>query len=90
MSNGEVAHALVISGHTVHRHVANVLGKLVVSSRAAAVARAARLDLLSSGSARLAEKSPWPVRAISLRARNMARTGEAVSSRPRLNGACKP
>ena len=46
MSNQEVAASLVISEHTVHRHVANVLGKLGVSSRAAAVAQAARLDLL--------------------------------------------
>ena len=46
MSNRKVADALVLSEHTVHRHVANVLGKLGVSSRAAAVAQAARLDLL--------------------------------------------
>ena len=46
MSNQEVAASLVISGHTVHRHVSNVFGKLGVSSRAAAVAQAAQLDLL--------------------------------------------
>jgi DNA-binding CsgD family transcriptional regulator len=46
MSNGEIAANLVLSEHTVHRHVANVLGKLGVSSRTAAVALAARLDLL--------------------------------------------
>ena len=46
MSNGEIATDLVLSEHTVHRHVSNVLGKLGVSSRAAAVAEAARLDLL--------------------------------------------
>ena len=46
MSNQEVAASLVISEHTVHRHVANILGKLGVSSRAAAVAQAAQLDLL--------------------------------------------
>ncbi len=46
MSNGEIAESLVLSVHTVHRHVANVLGKLGVSSRAAAVAQAARFDLL--------------------------------------------
>ena len=46
MSNQEIATSLVLSEHTVHRHVANVLGKLGVSSRAAAVARAARHDLL--------------------------------------------
>jgi predicted ATPase/DNA-binding CsgD family transcriptional regulator len=46
MSNGEIATDLVLSEHTVHRHVSNVLGKLEVSSRTAAVAEAARLDLL--------------------------------------------
>jgi ATP/maltotriose-dependent transcriptional regulator MalT len=46
MSNQEIAASLVLSEHTVHRHVANVLGKLGVSSRAAAVAQAARHDLL--------------------------------------------
>jgi ATP/maltotriose-dependent transcriptional regulator MalT len=46
MSNQDISTNLVLSGHTVHRHVANVLGKLGVSSRAAAVAEAARLDLL--------------------------------------------
>jgi hypothetical protein len=37
---------LVLSAHTVHRHVANTLTKLNVSSRSAAVAQAARLGLL--------------------------------------------
>lgn len=46
MSNQEIAATLVLSEHTVHRHVANVLGKLGVSSRTAAVAQVARLDLL--------------------------------------------
>jgi DNA-binding NarL/FixJ family response regulator len=46
MSNREVAEDLVLSKHTVHRHVTNALEKLGVSSRAAAVARAARLGLL--------------------------------------------
>ncbi|MDQ4126741.1 MAG: LuxR C-terminal-related transcriptional regulator [Actinomycetota bacterium] len=46
MSNQEIATSLVLSEHTVHRHVANVLGKLGVSSRAAAVAQAARHGLL--------------------------------------------
>jgi len=46
MSNQEIAATLVLSEHTVHRHVANVFGKLGVSSRAAAVAQAAKLDLL--------------------------------------------
>ena len=46
MSNQDIATTLVLSEHTVHRHVANVLGKLGVSSRTAAVAQAARLGLL--------------------------------------------
>jgi predicted ATPase/DNA-binding CsgD family transcriptional regulator len=46
MSNREVAANLHLSEHTVHRHASNVYGKLGVSSRAAAVAEAARLDLL--------------------------------------------
>jgi ATP/maltotriose-dependent transcriptional regulator MalT len=46
MSNREIAESLVLSKHTVHRHVSNALGKIGVSSRAAAVARAAQLGLL--------------------------------------------
>ena len=46
MSNQQIATTLVLSEHTVHRHIANVLAKLGVSSRAAAVAQAARLDVL--------------------------------------------
>ena len=46
MSNQQIAESLTISEHTVHRHVSNVLGKLGVSSRAAAVAEAGRLGLL--------------------------------------------
>jgi DNA-binding CsgD family transcriptional regulator len=46
MSNQQIAENLVLSEHTVHRHVSNVLGKLGVSSRTAAVAQAAQLGLL--------------------------------------------
>jgi predicted ATPase/DNA-binding CsgD family transcriptional regulator len=46
MSNQDIAANLVISEHTVHRHVANVLAKLGTSSRAAAVAQAAGHGLL--------------------------------------------
>jgi DNA-binding NarL/FixJ family response regulator len=46
MSNQEIAESLIISEHTVHRHVSNVLGKLGTSSRTAAAAQAAQLDLL--------------------------------------------
>jgi LuxR family maltose regulon positive regulatory protein len=41
-----IAERLSLSEHTVHRHVANIFHKLSVSSRAAAVAQAARRDLL--------------------------------------------
>jgi DNA-binding CsgD family transcriptional regulator len=46
LTNGAVAAELVLSEHTVHRHVANVMTKLGVGTRAAAVARAAELRLL--------------------------------------------
>jgi DNA-binding NarL/FixJ family response regulator len=42
LSNREIASALVLSEHTVHRHVANLLRKLGDSSRAAAAAHATR------------------------------------------------
>jgi DNA-binding CsgD family transcriptional regulator/tetratricopeptide (TPR) repeat protein len=46
MSDAEIAEELVLSPHTVHRHVANVRTKLGLGSRAAAVAYAAREGLL--------------------------------------------
>jgi pimeloyl-ACP methyl ester carboxylesterase/DNA-binding CsgD family transcriptional regulator len=42
----EIAEQLVLSPHTVHRHVANIRRKLGRTSRTAAVAEAARLGLL--------------------------------------------
>jgi pimeloyl-ACP methyl ester carboxylesterase/DNA-binding CsgD family transcriptional regulator len=45
-SNREIASTLVLSEHTVHRHVANILRKLAQSSRAAATAHAARVGLI--------------------------------------------
>jgi pimeloyl-ACP methyl ester carboxylesterase/DNA-binding CsgD family transcriptional regulator len=45
-STDEMAGELVLSRHTVHRHVGNILVKLGVPSRAAAVAEAARSGLL--------------------------------------------
>ncbi len=46
LNNQVIAERLFVSEHTVHRHVANILNKLSVSSRAAAVAQAARRRLL--------------------------------------------
>jgi pimeloyl-ACP methyl ester carboxylesterase/DNA-binding CsgD family transcriptional regulator len=46
LSDREIATQLVVSPHTVHRHVANIRHKLGRSSRTAAVAEAARLGLL--------------------------------------------
>jgi LuxR family transcriptional regulator, maltose regulon positive regulatory protein len=46
LTNAALAARLVLSEHTVHRHVANAMTKLEVSTRAAAVARAAELGLL--------------------------------------------
>ena len=45
-SDAEIAQRLVLSQHTVHRHVANVRTKLRLPSRSAAVAYAARAGLL--------------------------------------------
>jgi len=46
LSDREIADQLVLSPHTVHRHVANIRRKLGRTSRTAAVAEAARLGLL--------------------------------------------
>lgn len=48
LSNPQIATELGLSEHTVKRHVANVLLKLALPTRAAAVAVAARLGLLFS------------------------------------------
>lgn len=47
LSNRQIAERLVVSEHTVHRHVANIFARLGVSSRAAAVAIASSRGLLS-------------------------------------------
>ncbi|HKJ36173.1 MAG TPA: alpha/beta fold hydrolase [Solirubrobacterales bacterium] len=46
LSDPEIAERLVLSPHTVHRHVANIRTKLRQPSRAAAAARAARIGLI--------------------------------------------
>jgi LuxR family transcriptional regulator, maltose regulon positive regulatory protein len=46
LTNRQIAERLVVSEHTVHRHVTNVLRKLELPSRAAAAAHAVRSGLL--------------------------------------------
>ncbi len=46
MSNREIASTLVLSEHTVHRHIANILRKLAQSSRAGAATHATRVGLI--------------------------------------------
>ena len=48
LTNRQIAARLVVSEHTVHRHVTNILRKLDLPSRTAAAARAARWGLLDS------------------------------------------
>ena len=48
LSDAQIAERLVISPHTVHRHVANILAKLRLPARAAAAAAAARRAALTT------------------------------------------
>jgi RNA polymerase sigma factor (sigma-70 family) len=45
LTNRRIAERLVVSEHTVHRHVASILRKLDLPTRAAAAAVAARAGL---------------------------------------------
>ena len=49
MSNREIASTLVLSEHTVHRHIANILRKLSQSTRASAATHATRVGLIWKG-----------------------------------------
>ena len=48
LTNRRIAERLVVSEHTVHRHVANILRKLGVRTRTAAAARAVAAGLLEA------------------------------------------
>ena len=45
-TNRQIAERLVVSEHTIHRHVTNLLRKLDLPSRTAAAAHAVRSGLL--------------------------------------------
>ena len=49
LSNPEIAQHLILSEHTVHRHLANILLKLNLSSRAAAAAWGVRTGSFEPG-----------------------------------------
>ena len=46
LSNSEIALALVVSNHTVHRHIGNILTKLGKTSRTGAASYAIHAGLL--------------------------------------------
>jgi len=46
LTNREIASKLVLSEHTVHRHVANIFRKLMITSRVAAAVHAVRIGLV--------------------------------------------
>ena len=51
LTNREIAERLIVSHHTVHRHVTNLLRKLALSSRTAAAPHAVRAGLVERGDA---------------------------------------
>lgn len=51
LTNRQIAERLVVSEHTVHRHVTNILRKLDLPSRSAAAAHAVRAGLLDAAPA---------------------------------------
>jgi DNA-binding NarL/FixJ family response regulator len=48
LTNRQISDRLVVSEHTVHRHVTNILRKLGLPSRTAAAAHAVRAGLLET------------------------------------------
>jgi len=48
LTNRQIAERLVVSEHTIHRHVTNILRKLDLPSRTAAAVHAARSDVLEA------------------------------------------
>ena len=63
LTNRQIAERLVVSEHTVHRHVTNILRKLDLPSRTAAAAHAVRSGLLDALAERWlhAARRRWPV-----------------------------
>jgi DNA-binding NarL/FixJ family response regulator len=58
LTNRQIAARLVVSEHTVHRHVTNILRKLSLPSRAAAAAYAVRAGLSGGDSPERASRQP--------------------------------
>ena len=85
LSDKEAAAVLGLSEHTIHRHISNVLNKLDVPSRAAAVAQAAQRGLLR---ARPCPSIGWPKQAMPCRAA-LAETWEAITPGPGAPSRCE-